>query len=302
MTSSALLIRSGLVAVLAATAACSFTMGFDGFAGSGPLAGDGGGDSRVASDPDGGGPAVDSSTATDGGDAASPEVDAGDPNGPPVFVDGGSFCGTQESTAFCEDFDTKDLPVHWVKEGVFAKLTSYSAKSAPNVFLLDVPESTAGGTFVSKITKVMDAPSTNLVVAFDFAPEKVNLTSSFLILAALEYTKLDLKYSLRLVYSNGSVRLEESNLVPPPNNKDAYHPFFAVPVGKWTRIKLDVMASGTTPGAIVSLDGTPVGARETITPTPGMDPTPTLLFGAVFAGNPNTGWRLRYDDITVTYR
>lgn len=302
MSSTALLLRSGLVAVLAATAACSFTMGFEGFAGSDSLTGDGGGDSRTAGDPEGGRPAADGSTATDGGDAASPEMDAGDPNLPPVFVDGGSFCGTQESTAFCEDFDTTDLPVHWVKEGVFAKLTSYSAKSAPNVFLLDVPESTAGGTFVSKITKTMDAPSTNLVVAFDFVPEKVNLTSSFLILAALEYTKLDLKYSLRLVYSNGSVRLEESNLVPPPNNKDAYHPFFTVPVGKWTRIKLDVVASGSTPGAIVSLDGIPVGGRETITPTPGMDPTPTLLFGAVFAGNPNTGWRLRYDDITVTYR
>ncbi len=303
MSSSALLLRSGLVAALAATAACSFTMGFDGFTGSDAPAGDGGSaDSRVASDPDGGGSPVDGSTAPDSGDSASPELDAGDPNAPPIFVDGGSFCGTQESTAFCEDFDTADLPAHWIKEGVFAKLTSYAAKSAPNVFLLDVPESTAGGTFVSKITKAMDAPSTNLVVAFDFAPEKVNLTSSFLILAALEYTKLEMKYSLRLVYSNGSIRLEESNLVPPPNNKDAYHPFFTVPVGKWTRIKLDVVASGATPGAMVSLDGTPVGVRETITPTTGMDPTPTLLLGAVFAGNPNTGWRLRYDDITVTYR
>jgi len=73
-------------------------------------------------------------------------------------------------------------------------------------------------------------------------------------------------------------------------------------MGKWTRIKLDVVASGATPGVQVSLDGTPVGVRETITPTPGMDATPTLLLGAVFAGNPSTGWRLRYDDITVTYR
>lgn len=302
MSKSLLLLRGGLVAALAATAACSFTMGFDGFAAGDVASGDGGNDGRAPADPDGGGPAVDGSSGDGGRDAASPEVDAGDPNLPPVFVDGGSFCGTQESTAFCEDFDTADLAVRWVKEGVFAKLTSYAAKSAPNVFLLDVPESTAGGTFVSKITKTMDAPSTNLVVAFDFVPEKVNLTSSFLILAALEYTKLDLKYSLRLVYSNGSIRLEESNLVPPPNNKDAYHPFFTVPVGKWTRIKLDVVASGATPGAQISLDGTAVGARETITPTPGMDATPTLLLGAVFAGNPNTGWRLRYDDITVTYR
>jgi len=303
MTPRALLVRGGAVALIGATAACSFTMGFDGFGGSDPPAVDGGIDARGSSDPDGGGPSADGS-AGDGAVDASVDrlVEAGDPNLPPVFVDGGSFCGTQESAAFCEDFDTSDLPVRWVKEGVFAKLTSYSAKSAPNVFLLDVPESTAGGTFVSKITKTLDAPSTNLVVAFDFVPEKVNLTSSFLILAAVEYTKLDLKYSLRLVYSNGSIRLEESNLVPPPNNKDSYHSFFTVPMSKWTRIKLDVVASGTTPGAQVSLDGTPVSAREAITPTVGMDPTPTLILGAVFAGNPNTGWRLRYDNVTVTYR
>ncbi len=107
---------------------------------------------------------------------------------------------------------------------------------------------------------------------------------------------------MRLVYSNGSVRLEESNLVPPPNNKDAYHPFFTIPNGKWTRIKLDVVASGATPGVTISLDGTTVGVRESITPTAGLDPLPTLILGAVFAGNPHTGWTLRYDDVTVTYR
>jgi hypothetical protein len=302
MTSNALVLRFAVVALLAATAACSFTMGFDGFAGSGDTPSDGGPDSPSARDDSGNPPGVDGSSNVDAGDSGAIDADAGPVDQPPVFVDGGSFCGTQESTAFCEDFDTTDLPVHWVKEGVFAKLTSTAAKSAPNVFLLDVPESTAGGTFVSKITKTMDSPSTNLVVAFDFSPEKVNLTSSFLILAALEYTKLDAKYSMRLVYSNGSVRVEESNLVPPPNNKDSYHPFFTIPTGQWSRVKLDVVASGATPGVQVSLDGTPVGARDALTPTPGIDPTPTLILGAVFAGNPNTGWKLRYDNVTVTYR
>lgn len=299
MISRALLFRSGVAALVAATAACSLTAGFDGFAGPGGTAADAGEGGTLA-DADTNRDADDGGTVT--GDGATAEADAGDPNTPPIFVDGGSFCGAQEIVTFCEDFDTADLPAQWVKEGVFARLTSYTPKSAPNGFLVDVPNTETGGTFVSKITRAFDKPSTNLVVAFDFLPQKVNLGSSFLILAALEYTKNDAKYSLRLVYSSGSVRLEESNLVPPPNNKDSYHPFFTIPLDKWSRVKLDVVASGTTPGVTVSLDGAPVGVREPLTPTVGLDPTPTLILGAVFAGNPHTGWALRYDDVTVTYR
>ncbi|MDB4945897.1 MAG: hypothetical protein JWP97_5431 [Labilithrix sp.] len=295
------LFAGGLVASLLATAACSFTQGFDGFAG--PE-----GNPDAAIDSTSGGdtgsvPGVDGAVPVDAGDGAVLDADAGDPNTPPVFVDAGSsFCGTQETTQFCEDFDTNDLPVSWVKEGAYARLTSYTAKSAPNTFLVAAPETASGGTFVSKITRVMDAPSTNMVLAFDFMPEKVNLGTSFLILAAVEYTKNAQKYSMRLVYSSGSVRLEESDLVPPPANKDTYHPFFTIPMNKWTRVKLDFTASGASPGVQISLDGAVVGAREALTPTVGMDPTPTILLGAVFAGNPHSGWTLRYDDLTVTYR
>jgi hypothetical protein len=299
MNVGALLLRSSVVAFLAATGACSLAVGFDGFAGPARVALDDGGDASPDADR---APADGGVSNVDASDGPAPEVDAGDPNTPPVFVDGGSFCGAQDGATFCEDFDTADLPVHWIHEGVFARLTSYTPKSSPNGLLLDAPETATGGTFVSKISRTFDAPSTNLVVAFDFQPERVNLGSSFLIVGALEYTMNDSKYSIRLVYSNGSVRLEESNLVPPPNNKDAYHPFFAIPTGKWTRVKLDIVASGATPGVVVSLDGVAVGPREVLTPTVGLDPTPTLILGAVFGGNPHTGWTLRYDDVTVTYR
>ena len=290
-----------LVALSAAAAACSFTEGFDGFVGNGDSS-DSGPDSTSNTDsanPQSGG---DSGGGNDAGDSGSPEVDAADPNTPPVFVDGGSFCGTQESTTFCEDFDTTDLPVHWVEEGAWARLTSYEPKSAPNVFLVDVPETETGGTFVSKITKTMDTTSTNMIVAFDFNPEKISVGTSFLMLAAVEYSKGASKYSMRLVYSSGSVRLEESDLVTPPANHDEYHPFFTIPTGNWTRIKLDFVASGATPGMTVSLDGVDVGVRETLTPTAGIDPTPTLILGAVYAASPHTGWTLRYDNLTVTYR
>jgi len=286
-----------------ATAACSL-VGFDGFVGPADgMRGDGGGEGLVveASTPS----TDDGGTNGLGGDGSTGDAntDAPDPNIPPVFVSGGSFCSQGGSSAtFCEDFDTADLPAQWVREGVLGRLTSYLPKSIPNVFLVDAPATTAGGTFVAKISHDFDDPSTNLIVGFDFKPEQATENSAFLILGAVEWARGNDKYSLRLVYSNGSVRLEESNLVPPPNNKDSYHPFFIIPLNEWTRIGLDIVASGASPGVQLTLDGAAIGARYTITPTPGMDPRPTLILGAVFAGSPHTGWRLRYDDVTLTMR
>jgi hypothetical protein len=299
MTHPRFVLRCGAGLLFAATAACSLTVGFDGFVGSD--ARDGGGlDGNTAStDPTPGEEGGTGSTSNDAGtDAARP-----DPNVPPVFVDGGSYCSTGgEGATFCEDFDTADLPARWITEGVFAKLTSYAPKSEPNVLLVDVPPSNAGGTFVSKVTRAFDVPSTNMVLAFDIKPERVNAGASFFILGALEWTRADDKYSLRLVYSNGRVRLEESNLIAPPNNKDTYHPFFDLPTDKWTRVSLDIVGSGGSPGVQLSLDGVAVGVREPLAPTPNISQRPTLILGAVYAGNPHTGWSLRYDDVTLTFR
>lgn len=282
--------------VLAASA-CSFTEGFDGFVG--PA------ENRSNSALDDGSPgAGDSSTAPDitttNGDAGDGAI--ADPNTPPYFVDGGSFCSTQTTTSFCDDFDTAELSKNWLREGAYAKLTSHEAKSAPNDFLLNAPSTTAGGTFVSKITHDFANNASSMIVTFDFFPEKVYVGTSFLILGAVEWNRGDQKYSLRLVYSSGQIRLEESNLVPPPNNKDEYHPFFDLPTGKWSRISLDLVANGTSPGVQLSVDGVPLGTREALVPTAGMDARPTVLLGAVFAGQPHTGWALRYDNVTVTFR
>lgn len=283
-----------------ASAACTFAVGFDGFVGK-TEPGDGGGAEARSSVPAASNRGTDSSiddvSSSDAGDAS-----VADPNVGPFFLDAGhSYCGSVDAS-FCEDFDSEDLPVRWTKEGPFAKLTSYSAKSSPNDFLVLAPETTTGGTFVSKITHAFSASSTNLLIDFQFMPEKVNAGSAFFILAALEYTKGSAKYSLRLVFSNGQIRLEESNLIPPPNNQDFYHPFFSLQDGRWSHIKVDVVASGGSPGAQLFVDDAPIGVREMLTPTVGIDPTPTLILGAVFAGQPHTGWTLRYDDVTVTYR
>ena len=285
-------------ACVLAASACSFTEGFDGFAGASATRNNGStGDGSLTTNSDSG----------DGFSAVSGHTDGGgdgavvDPNTAPYFVDGGSFCSTQ-TTSFCDDFDTQDLGKNWLREGAYSKLTSYSAKSAPNDFLLNAPATTAAGTFVSKITHEFENSATSMVVTFDFFPEETYLGTSFFILGSMEWTRGDSKYSLRLVYSSGQIRLEESNLVAPPNNMDEYHPFFSLPAGQWSRLSLDVVASGTTPGAQLSADGVPIGTRETITPTAGMDLRPTLILGAVYAGQPHTGWILRYDNVTVTFR
>lgn len=292
------LLLAGASASALLVAACSLT-GFDGFVGPKKL-----GASDDTSLPEDGDASSDAPSTDIGA-----ENDAGSDSGPagevpPSFVDGGTFCAeSPNSTAtFCDDFDSTPLDVKWVREGVFANLSTVSPRSAPNDFFMNAPANTGIGTFVSKLTRSFVVGSTNLVVAFDFFPEKVHDGTAALMLGALEWSKGSEKYSLRLVYGNGAVRLEESDLVAPPNNKDSYHPFFNVPVGKWTRVKLDVVASGSNPGVTVSLDDTAVGLRETITPTPGMDTTPTLILGAVYAANPQSGWALRYDNVTVNYR
>lgn len=294
-----------LAALVAPGAACSLT-GWDGFVGDPKVVNEG-----DASQADGAAPGDDDddddvgndgAVDTDGGSDAEADVDAGDPNGPPVYVDGGTFCKGQ-TLAFCDDFDKGSVDREWIREGTFLKQTSYLSKSAPNNLLVYAPPTTGAGSFVSKITRTMGSPSTNMVVAFDFYPEIVDEGAAFLILAALEYAKGTAgRYSLRLVYNHGDVRLEESDLVPPPNNKDAYHPFFSVPRGKWSRVKLDIDLGATTPGVNITLDEVAVGAREVVTPTANIDPTPTLILGAVFANNPHAGWAFRYDNVSVLYR
>jgi hypothetical protein len=318
MARASVLRRAGLliapVAIVAS--ACSMTVGFDGFSG-GPDSGtprvDGAfepiDDGAVApAERDSESPlaetAVDAPSADAGADADA-EAAVADPNLPPTFVaDGGTtWCNSQSGTTMCEDFDRKDLGAPWIREGLYVKLTSFRARSAPNDLLINVPSTTSSGTFVSKITRSFAQTSRDLSLSFAFHPEKLTEGNSFLIIGAVEFLKAaDAKYSLRLVYLNGQVRLEESNLVPPPNNRDTYHPFFNVPVGTWSKIRLDLDLSATTPKAQITLDDVPVGPEVPLTPTTGIDHTPTLILGAVFGGMPHTGWTLRYDDVTMTLR
>lgn len=289
------------IAVVSQAAACSLAMGFDGFVGDKKETDGGSGQTS-----DGG-----SVATNEGGQDSGPEVlgpgDGGDvfvpdPNIGPVFVDGGTTCKTTPGAALCDDFDAFDLTTNWVREGNYARLTSYAASSAPNNFLLSAPAQNSGGNFVSKISHAFDQDSGDLLVGFDIYPEKV-ADSAFLILGALEYTSGTAKYSIRLVYSNGQVRVEESDLVPPPNNHDVLHPFFTIEPKKWSRVKLDITLDGGSPTIKILLDDIPVGGSPlAATPTAGISWKPTLILGAVFAGAPHSGWTLRYDNVLVSFR
>lgn len=295
-------LRTGAGLLLAVTAACSLTTSFDGFVGSSDPA-DGGPSNN---DGDSTAPGVDGSNATEDG-AVTPndggsEADAPDPNTPPVFIDGGSFCSGQTTATFCDDFDKAPLAINWTREGAFAKQTSYQPSSAPNVFLVDAPASTSGGTFFAKITRPFETASTNLLIAFDIKQERVDVGTAALIMSAVEWTRGTKKYSIRLVYTAGSIRLEESDIEHPGD--DVKHGTFTLD-NKWTRVGLDIVASGGTPTMKITVDGIAAAGLEAVAllpPVSGRDDRPTLILGAVFATNPHNGWTLRYDNVTVTNR
>jgi hypothetical protein len=292
------IVRAPIVVTSIATlvCACSFT-GFDGYVGppkdddSNSAEGgvDGGrGDS-------GGGDDGDADSSTDAG------VDAGSPHDPPVFGATDTWCTKQLGLSFCDDFDTTTLKT-WTPQGNLSWQTTYGPRSAPNNFVVAAPANSGTVNFTSKITKELD-PSTNMEVAFDFLPEQVSPTAFFM-LGAVEYLgNADAKYSMRLVYFEGSVRLEESDVNDFGGPTDRLHALFTVPEKQWSRVKLSINLNGGSPSIAITLDGTSVGGTIVPTPTAGYDTTkPVLLLGAVNAGSPHTGWVLHYDNVTVTYR
>ncbi len=298
-------VRAALPIGAALLCACSFTAGLDGFVGAGAP------DRDAASDD--GPQVVDSGDAAAAPDAAFTEAstdadadadaDAFDPDAPPTFLEAGtSFCDGATGAFFCEDFDRHDLGYTWSREGLWARIVGSGALSPPNHFVVDVPAAPGTGSFVSKITRAFSQPSSELTLSFAFDPEKVDAGSAFLLVAALEFPRASAKYSLRLVYLNGQLRLEESNLVPPPLNEDVYHPFFPVPQGKWSRLRLDVSLTGTSPSVEIRVDDASVAGKEPLSVPAGVDLAPTLVLGAVFGGQPHTGWVLRYDDVRLDAR
>jgi hypothetical protein len=213
----------------------------------------------------------------------------------------GHWCGSVTAT-FCADFDVDPLPSGFLTmSGTFLSLTTMQAVSKPYALLLQVPADSSSGTFSSSLTHSFPNPvTTTMTLSFDFMPVMLTTTASGILFATVDFLgNANAKYSLRLVFYSGQARLEESTLTPP----DIYHPFFDVTLNASSRVSLAVtFAGGAAQSATVSVAGVPVGGAQTLAPAANVDWHPNLLMGAVFGGNPQTGWVFQYDDIVFDYQ
>ena len=293
---------------------CSLVNDLDAL-GAGSGDGGSGADVRAIGNTDSGtGATLDAATpADDAGedaDAAKPTADAGPdtadtapPNAPPTFVDAGAttFCSAHTSSTFCADFDEAPLPAGFTStEGAFISLTSTNPSSRPNDFLLNVPPQNGVGVLASKVTRSFPRSATGADVAFDLDPEKLNTSASGLLIAALEFTSNPAaKYSVRLAFNQGAIRVEESYLAPSP--ADIFHSVFSLAPGQWSRIRLELRfgADGGPSTLGVYVNDVLQGSKDALTPPLGMDGRPTLLLGAVYGSLPHDGWTLRYDNVLL---
>jgi hypothetical protein len=253
-----------------------------------------------------------------GSDAAA-EAEAAGPTPPasalPYWLDAGSasWCTTFEYEAtFCADFDETPLPAGFsASDGPFLAETSSvpdPSSGAPNDLLLYVPPQSATGTFGSKLSRLFQISATTIDLSFDIMPESLNMTSSGLLFAALDFTEKPVpsSYSLRLAYNAGLPRLEESYLGDGP--PDIYHSNFDLPVGVWSRVDVHIVFASPDGGGAdgggatesVFVGGVLQGIPEVLTPPAGFDSRPNLLIGAVYGTSPTEGWAIRYDNVALT--
>jgi hypothetical protein len=259
-------------------------------------------------------PTVDSSApAVDG--AAPPIPDAADadevgtvapPQALPIYLDAGtaSWCDQHPGYAFCADFDETALPAGFsASDGAFLIQTSSLPSSGPNDLLLLVPSQSGSGTWGSKLSRPFSTYATSVVLAFDFYPEVVS--TGGMLFAGVDFLgNADAKYSVRLAFSNGAPRLEESYLGSPA---DVYHSNFSVPAQTWSRVQMELSlpppsdggaADAGTATESVYVDGVLQGTVEMLTPPGGFDSRPNLLVGGVYGTSPTGEWALRFDNVT----
>jgi hypothetical protein len=110
---------------------------------------------------------------------------------------------------------------------------------------------------------------------------------------------------VRLAFSNGAPRLEESFLGSPA---DIYHSNFSLAPNAWSRVQMELTfppssdAGGADAGTAVEsvyVNGVLQGTSEVLTPPQGFDQRPNLLVGGVYGTSPNSAWALRYDNVTL---
>jgi hypothetical protein len=258
-------------------------------------------------------------------DAAGPDADAAaeaeaagstvPASALPFWIEAGSpsWCTNfgYEAT-FCADFDETPLPAGFsASDGPFLAETSSApdpSSGAPNDLLLYVPPQAAAGMFGSKLSRQFQTSATTIDLSFDVMPQSVNMGSSGMLFAALDFTEkaVPSSYSLRLAYNMGLPRLEESYLGDGP--PDVYHSNFDLPVGVWSRVDVHIVFASPDGGGAdagsatesISVGGVLQGIPEGLAPPAGFDSRPNLLIGAVYGTSPTEGWAIRYDNVTLT--
>jgi hypothetical protein len=234
-------------------------------------------------------PAATSSTA-----APVPAHSPSDPSAPAPSA-APTWCTTQKAT-FCADFDGAALPAGFsTMDGKL--LTIGTAKTRPLVF--NAPAEGTGAAYWSRLIVPFTTSSSDMTTAFDIAPSKLNAQAGALLAASLEFPNNPAAwYSVRMVFVAGRTRIEENI----GGSRNVYHPFFDLPLDKWSRVSLDLVLSGAQKTFKLSVDGMQVGGLEPISPPAQIDLHPRLLVGGVYITTPNDGWNLSYDNVTMTLR
>jgi hypothetical protein len=249
----------------------------------------------------GSGGVADAADADDGGDidvadVGAPEVDAGPP--PPL-----TFCG-DAGTYFCDDFDELALPSRFDDlDGTFLNLTSSSAKSAPNSLELLVPSSSVGNLYASKMSKTFQRVGGTITVQFDLLPVQLDTTTAGLLIVAVDFIANQAsQYSVRLAFHSRTMRIEES--WPLTGKPDTYHTQFGpLSSANWSRVALQMNrlnSDGVPATASITVNGVRPGGvgTETLQPPLSVNLTPTLRIGAVSGNSPDSGWKIRFDNVT----
>jgi hypothetical protein len=270
-----------------------------------------------------------------GGSAGAPAGGAGGVSvamEPPKFdAESSKWCEEAKATfndlEFCTDFDGQVAGVPGgfdlveTSAGTTLAVTSSQPSTKWNDLLVYAPPTPNGvGSFSTKLTRQFtNEPTSKFTLAFDLYPEQVTVAANTAALVAVvEFTKVEPKYSLRLVSFGGRLRLEESRLIP---GTDVIHDGttgFPLELNQWTRVELEVVLDAVggggggpaaPPRARVSKgpgggppgrDGlTLVGTAELNVPDSIDRQQPTLLLGVAFGSVPHAGWALRYDNVLL---
>jgi hypothetical protein len=242
----------------------------------------------------------------DGDDGGIPDADAetsppdGDGGPPPPLT----FCANA-GTFFCDDFDELlPLPSRFQdSDGSFLNVTSAAAKSAPSSLELLVPSSSVGNLYASKLSRTFPLVGATNTVQFDLLPAQLDTTTAGLLIVAVDFlANSTAQYSVRLAFHSRTLRIEES--WPLTGKPDVYHTQFG-PLSSttWSRVALQMNrlnSDGAPATASVTVNGIRPGGTgtETLLPPLGVNLTPTLRIGAVSGNAPDSGWKIRFDNVT----